>query len=88
MIVIKMAIRFLLSMARHQWAKWTGYEVLAPYGIQTWRNRKCIPCQFNDEGQCSKCRCLIAAKTIMSLERCPIRKWNPVWIKRKPGRQV
>ena len=79
--MIAMTIRFIKSMARHQWAKLCGYEVIAPGGIQAFRNQKCGVCPFNREGQCEKCDCLILAKTMMALERCPIRLWNPVWIK-------
>lgn len=82
-IMIGMAWKFLRSMIRHQWAKWRGYEVIAPFGIQKWRNRKCEVCPFNEEGQCAKCKCLVISKTMMSLERCPIRIWSPVWIRRK-----
>lgn len=80
--MIMMAFRFIKSMARHQWAKWLGYKTVAPYGIQAWRMRKCDRCEFNDEGQCSKCKCLTIAKCMMALERCPVRKWNPVWVRR------
>ena len=81
--MISMAWKFLWSMARHQWAKLRGFEVIAPYGIQAWRTRKCSFCPYNEEGQCHRCQCLILAKTMMALERCPIRLWNRVWIKRK-----
>ncbi len=81
--MIKMAWKFFVAMARHQWAKWQGYEVLAPVGIHAWRDRQCQSCEFNNEGQCMKCKCLVLSKTVMALEKCPVRKWNPVWIKRK-----
>jgi len=71
-------------MIRHQWAKWCGYLVIAPSGVQAWRNRKCNACPFNNDGQCVKCDCLILAKAMMALERCPVRLWSPVWIKRAP----
>ena len=81
--MIAMALKFIRSMARHQWAKWCGYLVIAPPGVQDWRTRKCDRCQFNEEGQCQKCKCLVISKIVMALERCPIRQWNPVWIRRK-----
>lgn len=80
--MIRMALKFVYSMARHQWARWRGYEVIAPQGIQQWRTRKCNLCPFNEEGQCLRCRCLVLSKVMMSLERCPIRLWNPVWFRR------
>lgn len=81
--MIAMTLKFVRSMVRHQLAKWCGYEVIAPLGVLTWRNRKCEKCRFNEEGQCVKCKCLVLSKTMMALERCPIRLWNPVWIKKK-----
>jgi len=83
--MIKMALKFVVSMARHQLAKWFGYRVIATPGVQAWRDRICRRCDSNEEGQCLKCNCLILSKTMMALERCPIRLWNPVWIKRKTG---
>ena len=56
--MIWMALKFMRSMARHQWAKWCGYEVLATFGVQKWRTNKCDRCVYNEEGQCSKCKCL------------------------------
>jgi hypothetical protein len=82
--MIQMAMRFIWSMARHQWAKWQGYEVLAPGGIRAFRETTCLPCPFNDMGQCSKCSCLVVSKTMLALEKCPIRLWNAVWLKRRP----
>jgi hypothetical protein len=70
-------------MVRHQWAKWRGFSVLAPPGVQAWRNLKCGKCPFNEEGQCVKCDCLVLAKTMMALERCPVRLWSPVWFRVK-----
>jgi hypothetical protein len=81
--MIRMVFKFVRSMARHQWAKWRGYEVLAPFGVQKWRNRKCDVCPFNEEGQCAKCKCLVLSKVVMALEHCPVRQWNAVWIRRR-----
>lgn len=81
--MIFMAWKFVRSMARHQWAKWMGYEVLASPGVQKWRDRKCDVCPFNEEGQCMKCKCLVLSKIVMALERCPIGQWSPVWYRRR-----
>jgi len=81
--MIKITLKFVWAMARHQWAKWRGFVVIAPPGVQAWRNRKCGKCAFNNEGECLRCHCLVLSKVIMALERCPIRLWNPVWIKRR-----
>lgn len=81
--MIKMAFHFVASMARHQWAKWRGYEILAPVPIMVVRARKCGGCIFNEDEQCSRCKCLIASKVMMSLESCPEGFWGPSWRKKK-----
>lgn len=79
--MITMAIHFVWSMLRHQWARLMGYSVFAPPASQAFRNRKCELCPFNQEGQCERCRCLILAKTMMALEECPIGLWHRVWLR-------
>jgi hypothetical protein len=81
--MIGMAWRFLMAMARFQWAKWKGYETLAPAASQEYRNQKCGICPNNFGGQCGLCDCLILAKTMMAQEECPIGIWSRVWVKRK-----
>ena len=81
--MIKMAWHFVVSMARHWWAKKQGYEVFAPPANQGYRTGVCGGCPNNEDGQCKKCNCLILSKTMMALEECPIRLWPRVWIKRK-----
>ena len=80
--MIQMVWRFVRSMLRHQWAKQRGYLVLAPNGVMAYRHSHCATCKFNDEGQCSRCDCLILAKTMMALEKCPDGRWSAVWIKK------
>lgn len=70
-------------MARVQWARLCGYEVIAPGGVQAYRTTRCDRCLYNDEGICVQCDCLIEAKTILATEHCPVGKWSAVWIKRK-----
>lgn len=81
--MITMAWKFFTSMCRHWWAKRNGYEILTPKAAQAYRNQRCASCPANEEGQCSKCHCLILSKTLMALEECPIGLWHRVWIKRK-----
>lgn len=69
-------------MARFKWAKWNNYETIAPEGVQLFRTHQCEACDFNDEGQCQRCQCLILAKAMMAQERCPVGKWSRVWIKK------
>lgn len=85
--MIRMVWKFVRAMVRHQWAKWRGYMVLAPGGIEAFRATQCSRCEHNDEGQCKLCKCLVISKTVMALERCPVGKWSPVWIKRKTTRR-
>jgi hypothetical protein len=80
--MIKLTWKFLCAMARHQWAKWHGFEILASTGTQSDRFEICAPCDYNDEGQCLKCRCLIISKTVMALEKCPLGLWGRVWVRR------
>lgn len=77
--MIRMAFHFVVSMARHQWAKFCGYDVIAPSGVQAYRNSICGPCEFNVDEQCQACKCLIVSKTMLSMEACPKRKWGRVW---------
>jgi hypothetical protein len=81
--MILMAWRFIKAMARLKLAKWRGYETIAPAAVQAFRNRTCDRCQYNEEGVCHRCSCLIMAKTMLAQERCPIGLWSRVWIKRK-----
>lgn len=74
---------FILSMARLQWAKWRGYETIAPANIQEARSLICNDCEFFKDGQCRICGCLIFAKAMLATERCPEHKWSRIWIKRE-----
>ena len=80
--MIKMAGRFVVAMARHQWAKWNGYEVITPAAMQGWRYAKCQACPYRDEDQCTRCGCLIFAKTALALEACPDNRWQRIWLKK------
>jgi len=41
------------------------------------RKQICRKCSFNRGiGNCSKCGCIIALKTLMPREECPIGKWS------------
>lgn len=83
--MITMALRFVASMARHQWARWRGYEIMAEHDEIFTRLGKCEGCPFNDDELCSKCGCLIIAKTSLALESCPVGNWGPRWVKKVPS---
>jgi len=84
--MIGMAWRFVRAMLRFQWAKWRGYETIAPVGVQEYRNTQCEKCAYDQGGQCALCDCLVLAKTMMAQEKCPVGRWSRVWIKRKMRR--
>jgi hypothetical protein len=80
-------LRFLKSYLIHQWGKWRGYEVIAGPMVILRRNQICEGCDFWAEGMCSRCGCLVVSKTVLSLESCPVGKWNRVWRKKiKPDK--
>lgn len=85
--MIRLAWRFICAMARHQWAHWKGWEVFASDSVQDARSVVCGHCRFNEDGQCSVCKCLILSKTIMALEKCPRGYWPRVWVRKKIGRK-
>jgi hypothetical protein len=37
----------------------------------------CEPCEHNKMGICKRCGCIIAAKTRLKGQRCPIGLWGP-----------
>jgi hypothetical protein len=85
--MIRLAFHFVWSMARHQWAKWRGYQILASSARQAQRAAICDPCADNEDGQCTRCHCLIMSKTMLNLEGCPRKLWRPVWEKKaEPSR--
>jgi hypothetical protein len=65
-----------------RWAKFRGYQVLAPLKDQLGREITCRCCEFFSEGQCNKCGCLIMAKTMLATEKCPVGKWGRLWVKK------
>lgn len=86
MTTIKMMVRFVAAMCRVKWAKFRGYEVIAPPGIQAFRARQCKKCAFFEDGMCLRCKCLIFAKAMLTVEECPIGLWSRVWIKKVKSR--
>ena len=43
--------------------------------IKATRLEKCGRCVHNKEGECNLCRCIIAYKTSLTGEKCPIGSW-------------
>lgn len=79
-----MPFRALAALARSVYARIAGYEVLAASEIQEKRLEICSTCENLDEdaGQCRICGCITFAKTALSVERCPVGKWDAIWRKK------
>lgn len=79
-------LRFVWSMALHWWAGFRGWEVIASGEEQQKRCNECFSCDSwdYDTAQCKECGCLVAVKCMMSLEKCPLKKWGREWRRKKP----
>jgi len=78
--MILLFFRFVRSFFINQWAKWAGYDPIAPEHVINGRYRMCDNCDFANGGNCEKCGCLLMAKVMLSTEKCPIGKWGRVWL--------
>lgn len=81
--MILVFLRFVGAYLRAKYAKWYGYEVIAPVDAQAQRNRICNICDFFQDGECQRCGCLVMAKTMMATEKCPINRWGRIWLTKK-----
>jgi hypothetical protein len=81
--MILVFLRFAVAYWRAKLATWQGYEAIAPVDVQTWRTRRCEMCDFFQDGACQKCGCSVFAKTMMATEKCPVGRWNRVWIRKQ-----
>lgn len=72
------------ALSRSVWARLAGYEVLAASETQESRQEICSTCENLDEeaGQCKICGCMTFTKTALSVERCPVGKWDAIWSKK------
>jgi hypothetical protein len=75
-------LRFVRTFFRVKWARWNGYEVLAPDWAVRYRWRKCKACPAFDGAQCVRCQCLVEAKVMLAVEACPLKKWEAIWVKK------
>ena len=78
--------RVFAALCRTLYAKTRGYEILAPPAVEADRLSQCFPCEQYDEPneQCKICTCLVRAKALLATEKCPIGKWNRVWLHKTP----
>jgi hypothetical protein len=73
-------------MALHLWAGWRGWEVIATPETMESRSLSCFECEHwdFDTTQCKKCGCLVMAKTMLALEKCPVKRWGREWRRKRP----
>lgn len=77
---------FIKAWIRYTWARIFGYEVLAEYSTVWNRTVECEVCEFYDEGACSKCGCIVISKASLNTEKCPVGKWERIWVKKSDKR--
>lgn len=74
------ALRKVMAALRH--------KCDAPAKVIAERRDHCIACEHRTRkrlgDKCGKCGCFIALKTRIALERCPVKKWDPVDPERCP----
>jgi|SRR6267142_767600 len=80
--IIMMFFRFIFAWVLMTWARCRGYETLTSAPAQYQRFQHCAPCQFFADGMCLKCGCLIQAKIMLTMEKCPIKSWQRLWVRR------
>lgn len=71
-------------MARAVRAKCGGYRTIATGAEQDARMDKCLKCEeLNEHAQCRICTCFVQAKTFLTMESCPKKKWGQILEKKK-----
>lgn len=77
-------INFLGAVVRTAWAKIRGYEILTTEQEQDDRLDECDWCDdLTESSQCRVCSCWVQAKTMLTMEACPRKKWRAIWRKKK-----
>lgn len=71
--------RFIGAWLATGWAKLRGYEVLAGAEVMEHRFQQCQPCKYFQDGTCTVCGCLVYAKIMLAMEKCPKKRWQRVW---------
>jgi hypothetical protein len=64
------------------WWKLRGYDLIATELEQESRWGHCLPCGNRVGRQCALCTCFLDAKTMLTSESCPDKKWGRVLRKR------
>lgn len=66
-------------MLRTGYARVRGYRVLATDDEVHQRLDQCLPCdELTLEGDCRVCGCDVVAKTNLTTEQCPLKKWRRI----------
>jgi hypothetical protein len=79
--------RFFLAGLRTGYAKLRGYRVLVNEEEEQHRWRRCEICPHRINGpeligdQCALCTCLLDAKLLLTMEKCPDGRWKRIWRK-------
>lgn len=82
---ISTPIYFFVAVARTAWAKLCGYRILTTDSEQLDRLDECADCdQLTAGRQCRVCTCDVDAKTSLTMEQCPKRKWLRIYKLTKP----
>jgi hypothetical protein len=79
---------FLFAAAvRVAYARFRGYHTLVNISEERHRRHQCSMCPHRLPGpeilgdQCGLCTCLLDAKVLLTMEKCPDGRWKRVWRK-------
>jgi hypothetical protein len=76
---------FLSAYVRAEWWRLRGRSVLAGPITQGQRFLFCQTCPYHQDGLCTTCGCLVAAKISLNSEKCPRNYWPRVKLKKNSG---
>jgi len=75
-----MPFRYLAAQGRRCFGWFFDFETLVT--DQEWgaRRGQCDRCaELTNDDQCRLCGCLVDAKAMLALEKCPINRWKRIW---------
>ncbi len=78
--ILVLFFRFAGAFLRSAWIKMRGFEVLSTTEVQNHRLSICDVCEFRSGDECLKCGCLTLSKAMLNAEKCPINKWDAVFV--------
>jgi len=74
--ILKLFSGFVGAFVRSWWWKLRGWEILVSSPVLGSRNEDCQCCPFRKDDMCEKCGCLLASKTLLASEKCPLGIWR------------